>query len=450
MLRAIAQKIQPLGKSRTKNNQSLKQRLIQGAIGSFGLKIAGSALAFVLSVILARFLGKIGLGTYAYAITWANLLSIPATLGIDQLIVREVAIYRAQSRWELMAGILRWANYAVLGTSLVLTLIATAVVGVIQGSANELAIAVLLAMTSIPLASLRNLRLGAMRGLDRIVVGQIPDTLLAPIITIVLITLGYWVFPHNFGVFWVLVSKIFAIAITFLLGAIWLWRSLPETVKQIEPQYRGRQWLLAALPFMFLGTVQLINARIDIIMLGGIKGVAAVGIYTVIVGLTQLTAFIHHAALGVMGPTIATLYSQGEFKKLEKLIQKSALAVFLLSLVLGGTMMGLGKYLLLIFGNDFVTGITAMNILISGQIFNALTGPVGLVLNMTGHQNQTAIAVGVSAVLNIILNGLLIPQWGLNGAAIATTTSIIAVNIIKLILMRKKLGILLYSLPKIY
>lgn len=450
MLRAIAQKIQPLGKSLTKNNQSLKQRLIQGTIGSFGLKIAGSAFAFILSVILARVLGKIGLGTYAYAITWANLLSIPATLGIDQLIVREVAIYRAKSHWELMAGILRWSNYVVLGTSLVLTVIATAVVGVIQGSVNELAIAVLLAMISIPFGSLRNLRLGAMRGLDRIVVGQIPDTLLAPIITIVLVTLGYWVFPNNFGVFWVLVSKIFAIAITFLLGAIWLWRSLPEEVKQIKPQYAGRQWLFAALPFMFLGTVQLINARIDIIMLGAIQGVAAVGIYTVVVGLTQLTAFIHHAALGVMGPTIATLYSQGEFKKLEKLIQKSALAVFLLSLFLGGIMMGLGKYLLLIFGNDFVMGITAMNILISGQIFNALTGPVGLVLNMTGHQNQTAIATGISAVLNIILNAILIPQWGINGAAIATTTSIITINIIKVIMMRKKLGILLYSFPKLH
>lgn len=450
MLRAIARKIQPQGKSLTKNNQSLKHRLIQGTIGSFGVKIAGSGLAFVLSVILARVLGTSGLGTYAYGITWANLLSIPATLGIDQLIVREIAVYRAQSRWGLIRGLLRWSNRVVLVTSLFLTLIATLVVWLMQGSANELVLAVLLAMMTIPLGSLRNLRMGAMRGLERIVLGQVPESLLSPIIIIGLIAFCYGIFPQNFGVFWVLGIKIIAVATTLALGAVLLWRSLPEAVQQSKPEYAGREWLFAALPFMFLGTVQLINSRIDLIMLGGMTGVAAVGIYTVVVGITQLTAFIHHAALGVLAPTIATLYSHGELPKLAKLIQKSAFAVFLLSLLLGGVVIGLGKYLLLLFGADFVTGTTALNILISGQIFNALTGPVGLVLNMTGHQNQTAIATGISALLNIILNAILIPQWGLNGAAIATTTSIVLINIIKVIMMQKTLGFSIYSLPKHY
>ncbi len=64
---------------------------------------------------------------------------------------------------------------------------------------------------------------------------------------------------------------------------------------------------------------------------------------------------------------------------------------------------------------------------------------------MTGHQNKTAIATTISAVLNIFLNALLIPQWGINGAAIATTTSIIAINIIKVMMMRKNLDLSLYS-----
>ena len=444
MLRAIAKKIQPLGISQTKKDQSLQHRLIQGAVSSFGLKIAGSGLAFIVSMILARALGTTGLGTYAYAITWANLLSIPATLGIDQLIVREMAIYRAKSRWELMAGLLRWSNYLVLGTSLALTLITVTVVLMMQGTVNQTVLAVLFAMITVPLASLRNLRLGGMRGLDRIVLGQIPDSLFAPIIIIVLIALGYWLFPNNFGVFWVLGSKILAVSVTFFLGSIWLWRSLPETVKLVKPQYAGKQWLFAALPFMFLGTLGLINSRIDMIMLGGIKGVGAVGIYTIIAGITNLTAFIHHAALGVLGPSIATLYSQGELAKLKRLIQKSALGVFLVSLLFGIAIMACGKYLLLVFGREFVAGSTAMNILIGGQIFNALTGPVGLVLNMTGHQNKTAIATTISAVLNIVLNAILIPQWGINGAAIATSTSIITINIIKVMMMRKTLNISLY------
>ncbi len=447
MLKVIAKKIQPILALTEKNNHSLKNRVLKGVAGSFGLKIASSGIAFIMSIIFARFLGTAGLGTYSYATTWANLLSIPATLGINQLIVREIAIYRTKSRWELMAGLLRWSNLVVLSFSIGLTLVATAIVWGIKGDSDTTVfIAVALAMVTIPIASLRNLRLGAMKGLHRVVSGQIPDSIFAPTIVIALTFLAYLLFPQSFNVFWVLGFKIIAIVITFFIGSLWLWRSLPLEVKQVKPQFVGKQWLVAALPFMFLGTTQLINSRIDVIMLGGIKGVKAVGIYTVIIGITQLTAFIHHSALSVLGPNIATLYSEGKFKQLEKLVQKSALAVFLFSLLIGGTIMLLGNYVLLIFGSEFLTGRTAMNILILGQVFNALTGPVGIVLNMTGYQNYTAIATGLSAILNAILNFLLIPQWGINGAAIATTMSLIIINIINVIFMQKTLNISLYHL----
>lgn len=441
MLKAIARKMQ----LRIEQRHHLKHKLVVGAVGSFALKIAGSGLAFGLSVFLARCLGTVGLGIYAYAMTWTNLLSIPATLGIDQLIVREIAIYRARSHWKLMGGLLRWSNSVVLVTSGALTLIAA---GVIWGhnDSNDLVWAVVLAMTTLPLASLRNLRLGAMRGLDRIVLGQMPDTLFAPLIVITLTGLMYFLLPVRLNVFWVLGSKIIATAVTFIIGTVWLMRSLPQPVREVKPDYSGKQWLLSALPFMFLGTAELINSRIDIIMLGTFEGAAAVGIYAAIAGIAQLTAFIHQATLGVLGPTIATLYSEGKLKQLERLIQRSILAVFAISLLLGGTIIALSKYLLLIFGSEFVIGATAMNILIGGQIFNALTGPVGLVLNMTGHQTKTAIATGLSAFLNIILNALLIPRWGIVGAAIATTTSIITINAIKVMFVQKNLNISLYSL----
>ena len=442
MLRAIARKVQ-LG---IEERHYLKHKLVVGAVGSFGLKIAGSGLAFGLSVMLARCLGTVGLGIYAYAMTWTNLLSIPATLGIDQLIVRETAIYRARSQWKLMGGLLRWSTSIVLVTSLALTLIAAGVVWGFHNDSNELVWAVVLAMTTLPLASLRNLRLGAMRGLNRIVLGQMPDTLFAPLIVIALTGSIYFLLPDRLNVFWVLGSKIIATAVTFIIGTVWLVRSLPQPVREVKPDYSGKQWLLSALPFMFLGTAELINSRIDIIMLGTFEGAAAVGIYAAIAGIAQLTAFIHQATLGVLGPTIATLYSEGKVRQLERLIQRSILAVFAISLLLGGTIIALSKYLLLIFGSEFVIGATAMNILIGGQIFNALTGPVGLVLNMTGHQTKTAIATGLSAFLNIVLNALLIPRYGIIGAAIATTISIITINAIKVMFVQKVLNISLYSL----
>lgn len=447
MLEIILKKFPLFTALTNKNNDSLKNKLIKGTAGSFGLKIASNALAFLMSIIFARFLGKAGLGIYMYATTWANLLSVPATIGIDRLVVKEIAVYRAKSQWELMAGLLRGSNLLVSSASIAIAIIATAIVLNVQGDIDEtVVIAVAMAMITVPIASLRNLRSGAMRGLNRVVLGQVPDSLLAPLIVVCLTCLTYLLFPENFNVFWLLGIKITAITITFFIGSWWLLKSLPSEVKQAKPQYVWKKWLVAGLPFMFLGTVELVYSRIDIVMLGSIKDVQAVGTYTIIVGITQLAVFIHYSANSALAPNIASLYSENKLKQLEQIVRRSLVIVFLLSLMIAGTVMGLGKYILAIFGSEFISGRTAMNILIAGQLFEAFTGPVGLLLSMTGHQKYIAFSTGASAVLNIILNAILIPRWGINGAAAATSASIIVINIANVILVQKKLGISLYSL----
>ena len=443
MLKAIAKKIEPIWSSKDNN---FKSKLIKSAAGTFGLKIAASGLAFIMSVIFARFLGRSGLGTYSYASTWANLLSIPAALGIDQLIIREIAIYRNQSNWGLLGGILRWANAVVLIAGIIIASVAVVIAWNLQGSSDTTVVwAIALAMVTLPIISLRNLRMGAMNGLHHIVLGQVPESLFAPSIIIILTLGAYFALGDRFNVFWVLGIKIIASIASFIIGARWLVRSLPDEINRVAPQYEIKKWFTDALPFMFLGTSQLLNSRIDLLMLGSVKGVEAVGIYAVLLGITRLTVFIHQAANSVLAPNITTLYSQGKTKQLEKLIRKSTLMVFAVSLLIGGIIMLLGDRALLIFGSEFLPGRTALNILIIGSVFGSFTGPVGILLNMTGHQNHTAIAVGVTAILNIILNTVLIPDYGINGAAIATTTSLLVINTIKVIFVQQKLGISLYS-----
>ena len=74
--------------------------------GAFGLRLIYTGLTFLTSILLARVLGTTGFGTYTYAVVWAFLLSVPATMGFDNFIVREIAVYQTQSFWGLMRGIL--------------------------------------------------------------------------------------------------------------------------------------------------------------------------------------------------------------------------------------------------------------------------------------------------------------------------------------------------------
>jgi len=426
----------------TGKEDSLKNRLIKGAAGSFGLKIAHTGLALVTSVVLARLLGTEGFGIYSYAMAWTTLLSIPATLGLDKLLVREVAIYQTQSAWNLMRGLLRLSNQVVLLVSIGLALTAAGVAWVLGTGANpQMLQALCIALISLPITSLRSLRLTVMKGLHQVVIGQLPEMLLAPVLFIALTGCLYWFIGDDFTVLWVVGIKVVTIAITFVIGAVLLSRILPSEVKKVTPKYQLRSWMRSALPFMFLGGMQIINSRTDILMLGAIKGAEAVGIYVVVNRGVQLITFILMAVNNVLSPTIASLYAKGNMEQLQQVMTKSTRVVFLVSLLITGSLIGFGYWFLLLFGSDFTQGQNALTILSIGQLVNASAGSVALLLIMTGHENYTTISFAASAAFNIILNAVLIPHWGIEGAATATASSMIIWNILSLIWVQKKLGI---------
>ncbi|NJO94972.1 MAG: flippase [Pleurocapsa sp. CRU_1_2] len=423
-------------------HSSLKQRLIRGAAGTLGLRTAATGLNFITGILLARLLGASGFGIYTYAFTWTQLLSLGATLGLDNLIVREVAIYQSKSTWNLMRGLLRWANQIVLAVSVGLALGAIGVAWGLNMQANsEQFLTFCVAMLLIPIESLRNLRLAAMRGLHKILIGLLPEWILAPLLLLVLSGFTYLLLGESLTAVWIAVIRVFAAAITLVIGIKLLNKIMPNAAKEVAPQYQVRTWLHSALPFMFMGSMYLIKSQTDLLMLGAIKGAEAVGIYFAVARGAQLIDFVTNAANTVLGPNIASLYAEGKPEQIEKILIKSSRAVCLISLPIIVGLVGFGHWYLLLFGSEFTQGQNSLIILCVGQLVNVATGSVGLLLSMTGHERYTLISRGGSTILNVVLNALLIPRWGIEGAAIATASSTILLNVENTIWVRKKLGI---------
>jgi O-antigen/teichoic acid export membrane protein len=419
----------------------LKNRLLRAAMGSFGLKIASTGLGFLISLLLARLLGASGFGVYAYVVAWTTLVSIPATLGIDQLIVREFAVYQTQSSWGLMRGLLQWAVQRVLMVSVAIALVLVSIVWFLsQGAESPMPFAFCVGMLSLPIASLRNLRVSAMQGLHQVVKGQLPEMLFAPIFLLVFIGCGYLLLGSRLTAIWVLAMNLVATAITLWIGMKWLNKALPNAVWQVEPEYDVKTWLRSALPFMFLLGVFAIFSRTDMVMLGLLKGSASVGVYAAVNRAVQLINFIVMAVNGVLAPTIASLYAEGKIEQIKRLITKSTLNVVLISFPLGFGLILFGSWYLLLFGESFIVGKTALIILSVAQIIRSAMGWDHMLLNMTGHEKLTAITVAIGASLNIVLNAFWIPQWGLDGAAVATAISTVVVHVALGITVFKKLG----------
>ena len=420
----------------------LKSKLVQGAAGAFGLRLVYTGLTFLTSILLARVLGTAGFGIYSYAIVWAYLLSVPATLGLDNFVVREMAVYNTKSSWGLMRGILQWADRAVLSVAVPLAVVAILVAWVIDGGdRSETFIGVCIAISLMPALSLRNVRRGAMRGLHRITSGLLPELLIDPLILIVLTVSAYLLLRTELSAHLIIIFYGVGTVTTLIILQRFLTKALPRPTRTAQPQYNGKFWLSGALPFVLIESIPIINSQTDVLMLGGLRGVEAVGLYVPVNRGAQLITFIVMAVSSTLAPMIASAYADGRLAELQQTITKSVRVVAGVAFLFAATIITFGRWYLLLFGAEFVEGITALYILCVGTFIATSVGLSLVVLNMTGHERFTANVGWVTTVLNVILNAIFIPLWGVNGAALATSSSVVLGGLITLVAVRRKLGI---------
>jgi len=409
------------------------------------VKVLGTLISFVVVIVLARALGPAGYGTYAFVIALVSILAIPAQVGLPQLVTRETARAQSSQNWSLMQGLWRWSNryvalfsIAMIGLGIVLVWSAGDWLG--DHRTKTLAVGLFL----VPLIALGNIRGAALRGLRRVVLGQLPESVLRPLILLSLALVVFWSTEDAIASPTLAIGlNVIAALLAFIGSAFLLHRFRPPAlVVEKRSEMHGTAWRRAAIPLAMLAGLQLINGYTDILMLGMFQDDEQVGIYRAVTQLALLVIFGLQAVNLVIQPYFARMHERGKHEQLQRLATMSARIVLLLALPPVLVMIFAGRPLLeFLFGQDFGAGAFALGILAVGQLVNAAMGSVGVLLNMTGHERDTAKGVGVAAALNVVLNLLLIPPYGIEGAAIATAVTLIVWNFILRSCVYKRLGV---------
>jgi O-antigen/teichoic acid export membrane protein len=421
---------------------SLQKFLAKAIAGTFGLRVVNACLVYFNSFLLARLLGAEGFGLYSYAGAWTYLLLIPSALGIEGLILREVAIYQTRSQWNLTKGLLQWSDKIVFLNSIAIAIITALGFWLFLPPENtEMLWVMTIALIAVPADALSRLRQPAMRAIGSIVTGQLPETIISPsLFSLLLLLLVFWQ-GNNLNASEAVSIKAVVAIISCIVGAILLQVRLSPEVKKARPNYQPKLWLKSSLPMLLIGSMYVVNSQTDTIMLGTLSTTDAVGIYTVANRGAGLIIFVLMAFDTSIAPTFASLYNQGKLKQLQKIVTQSCQIVFAIALLITVILIIFGKWLLLIFGSEFVSGYLVLIILSCGQLVNAFTGSIAMLLIMTGFDKYTVIGVSTSAVLNIILNAIFIPYWNAEGAALATAISMICWNCILIYFSWQKLKI---------
>ena len=162
--------------------------------------------------------------------------------------------------------------------------------------------------------------------------------------------------------------------------------------------------------------------------------------------IALLVPMILTAVNMVVSPKFASLYHQGEIKKTEEVLAKSLQLLAAVSGFIFWCMVLFGANVLEIFGSKYVEAGGLLTILVCGQLVNALTGPSGKLLMMSGFEKDVRNTSVVVAVLGVLLALLLTSSYGIYGAAIATALTISIQNLGFAWLVKYRLQISLFRI----
>jgi O-antigen/teichoic acid export membrane protein len=406
----------------------LRGQLARGAFMSLVIKVAYTLLTVGAVVLLARILGPHDFGVYAYAYALITTLALPAQGGLPALVIRQVAAYQVREEWGLMRGLLRRANQGVIVFSALLVIIAAGATWLLMPRlSSDQVYTFLVALGILPLLALASIRSGVLVGMRNVVIGQVPEQIVRPMLLIIIA--GTLVLLHDAPALTpvsAMAAHLLAAGVAFGLGAWLLHMRMPGTVRSASPEYETRDWVRSVVPLSLLAGAQVLNTQMDVIILGLFRPSEDVGIYRVAAQGALLVAFPLFAISAALAPHISRLHAVGDKVRLQRMITLGARVAFLVALPLAVIFVVAGDNVLrLVFGESYARGHIALALLSAGFLLNTAAGLVATTLNMTGQERVTAAIFGLTSVGNILLNWILIPVWGMNGAAVATAITLL-------------------------
>ena len=292
---------------------------------------------------------------------------------------------------------------------------------------------------AIPACVIRGVIGGILKGHRDIFKALLPELLISPFFRIViflLLTLNGVTPLHAIIAF--IIGEILAVS----LSIVFLVKKLNK-IEPVKQQYENKKVLGVAYTMIFAGFGAYLYTQADLWILGMFRSTEEVGIYGVSARMVTLILFSMAAFATIIPPLISKIYTSGNRDELSKVVSESTRWVLSIAIPITLILVLEGKFILkYFFGEIFVNGYIPLVILSIGQIIKASTGLVGYTLQMTGEYKTFMKITVFGGISNIILNILLVPYFGMLGAATATTLCFTMVNITCVFVIHKRLNVL--------
>ncbi|WP_254272337.1 polysaccharide biosynthesis C-terminal domain-containing protein [Haloarcula marina] len=399
----------------------MERNPLRAFVSILGTRVGKLVLAVLITPILVRLLGNSNYGDYALILSIFGLISTVVHSGIFNGLRKYIAENRELERWEdyIFTFYTRIAVFISIIVGLIVY-VASTTQFVTEQFGPEFQQYLLLLAFLIVANQLYSVARGSLMGFGLEHYSeplQILDKILFGSVAIGLVYL-------NWGVQGALIGRIVAITVVGVIAFYathsnvsfrTLFQRLPENIPR-------RELLTFNLNSILLAFLTVSLYHVDIILLQPIAGSEQTGYYKAALVIAEFLWFVPMAMQYTLVQSVSEMWSEGKYGLVSKIasdVTRYSLA-FILLLIIGLTALA-DEFVPLYFGPEFAVAVGPLLLLLPGALGFAIARPIFAIGQGIGDLQKIIYATASASIINLLLNLILIPRYGMYGAAVATS-----------------------------
>ncbi|CAD7034606.1 multi antimicrobial extrusion protein MatE [Pseudorhizobium endolithicum] len=433
-----------LGSSGASDSETARAQ--RQALTAFAIRVVSAAIAFISQVVLARMMGEFEYGIFAFVWVIVVLAGNLSCLGFHTSIIRFLPQHQAEGDLASARGLHFTARIFSMLSASILALLGLLFLRLFAGSFEDYWLAPLfLALFTLPMIALGDVLDGTARASGWTVTALSPTFLIRPTL-ILLFMIGAVRLGAPDTAVTAMEAALAATYVTTLLQYVRLRRRLRRTYGRGPLRLRTGDWFGYSLPVFLIDGIGFLVTNADVVVVGLYLPPDQVAVYFAAAKTIVLVQFVAFAVKAAAGPRFSAMLAGGETAALSAFAGQTARWSFWPALAIGLAILLVGEHLLALFGPAFTVGYWLLPILFAGILAKSLVGPAEVLLSMAGRQNLCVLLYGIILLTNIILNIILIPRFGLAGAASATACAMMLEAVLLHVALRRTLGFSMFAL----
>ncbi|MCW8333617.1 lipopolysaccharide biosynthesis protein [Vibrio paucivorans] len=415
------------------------QYLLKKLFGVTGIQVASKLLTLTISVVLARELGPENFGNYGFILSLLILLSTPAISGVNDFLVREVSSC-VREQYHPKKIIYFTGAYSLtisVFLSIVLILFGSLIFGGENlGQYNTQLILLVFVRT------LLYLNVAILNGYAKSVLSQFFSVMVNPIVLCV-----YIFFKLRFSepltledvINAYLSASSISLSMAFLASFIFIFRNDAAFVVQ---GFSFKDCLPSIFRLSAIGVISTANYELAPVLIGLLNDHESVAYYRVAMQMASIFVFFIAGVNVITSPEIAHSYQKGDKDKLQNTLNKVVATNVIISLPIVLAFIVFGEEIIIrLFGVEYRGAYIVLVVIVLAQFINISSGPVAMVLHMTGHENKSLETLTYSFIVLLLTMPIMTHLYGVNGAAFSAAIVMIYWNLRMAVEVKKTIGV---------